>query len=212
MIIQCDFDGTIIENNLSVLIRECFAPEAWRVIETDYLERLITVEESNRRQFALIKESKERLQEFVRCHIQVRQGFTEFVADCEANGNALIIVSSGLDFYIETVLNELDILNIELYCGITEFTGKGIVVKYTDHHGNVMEHGFKLRCLNWLKQRDKTIVYIGDGLSDLDAARNASYVFATGHLASLLTEEHISSWSSFDDFLDIRDKLPLLES
>jgi 2-hydroxy-3-keto-5-methylthiopentenyl-1-phosphate phosphatase len=212
MIIQCDFDGTIIENNLSVLIREYFAPEAWRVIETDYLERRIAVEESNRRQFALIKESKERLQEFVRCHIQVRQGFTEFVTDCEANGNALIIVSSGLDFYIETVLNELGILNIELYCGITEFTGKGIVVKYTDYNGDVMEHGFKLRCLNWLKQRDKTIVYIGDGLSDLDAARNASYVFATGHLASLLTEEHISSWSSFDDFLDIRDKLPLLES
>jgi len=51
MIIQCDFDGTIIENNLSVLIREYFAPEAWRAIETDYLEGRITVEESNRRQF-----------------------------------------------------------------------------------------------------------------------------------------------------------------
>ncbi|MFC1970549.1 MtnX-like HAD-IB family phosphatase [Chloroflexota bacterium] len=212
MIIQCDFDGTIIEDNLSVLIREHFAPEAWRVIEKDYLERRIAVEESNRRQFALIKEPKERLQEFVHYHIQVRQGFPKFVADCEANGHTLIIVSSGLDFYIETVLKELGILNIELYCGRTEFTENGIVVKYSDHNGNVIEHGFKLRCLNWLKQRDKTIVYIGDSLSDLDAARNASYVFATGHLASLLTEENMCSWSSFNNFLDIRDKLPLLES
>jgi len=212
MIIQCDFDDTIIENNLSVLIREHFAPEAWRFIEKDYLEGRITVEESNRRQFALIKASKERLQEFVRCHIQVRQGFTEFITDCAANGNALIIVSSGLDFYIETVLHELGILNIELYCGRTEFTQKGIVVNYIDHNGNVIEHGFKLRCLNWLKQRDNTIVYIGDGLSDLDAARNASYVFATDYLANLLAEEHISSWSSFTNFLDIRDKLSLLES
>jgi 2-hydroxy-3-keto-5-methylthiopentenyl-1-phosphate phosphatase len=38
MIIQCDFDGTIIRNNLSVLIREHFAPDAWRAIEADYLE------------------------------------------------------------------------------------------------------------------------------------------------------------------------------
>ena len=85
MIIQCDFDGTIIRNNLSVLIREHFAPAVWRTIETDYLEGRITVEESNRRQFALIKEPKERLQEFVRDHIDLRQGFPEFAADCEAD-------------------------------------------------------------------------------------------------------------------------------
>ena len=53
MIIQCDFDGTIIRNNLSVLIRERFAPDAWRAIEVDYLEGRITVEESNKRQFAM---------------------------------------------------------------------------------------------------------------------------------------------------------------
>ena len=160
----------------------------------------------------MIKESEERLQEFVRCHIQVRQGFTEFVADCEADGSKIVIVSSGLDFYIETVLGELDMLDVELYCGKTKFTESGIVASYTDHMGKEIGHGFKERYLNWLKQREKTIVYIGDGLSDLDAARNASYVFATGHLASLLTEGHISSWSSFNDFLDIKDKLPLLKS
>ena len=75
MIIQCDFDGTIIENNLSVLIREYFAPEAWRAIETDYIEGRITVEESNRRQFFLIEEHKEKLQEFVRYHVNVRNLF-----------------------------------------------------------------------------------------------------------------------------------------
>lgn len=210
MIIQCDFDGTIIKNNLSVLIREYFAPESWRVIEEDYLEGRITVEESNRRQFALIKASKERLQEFVRYHIQIRQGFPEFVADCEADGNDLVIVSSGLDFYIETVLKELDIFNIELYCGKTEFTEKGIVVRYTDHMGNGIEYGFKGIYLNWLKKRDRSVIYIGDGLSDLEAARNASYVFATGHLVTLLNEEHIP-WSSFNNFFDVINRLILLK-
>ena len=210
MIIQCDFDGTIIRNNLSVLIREHFAPDAWRAIETDYLEGRITVEESNRRQFALIKEPKGRLQEFVRCHIDVRQGFPEFTADCEAKGNQLVIVSSGLDFYIEVVLSELGMSDIEMYCGKTEFSEKGIMVSYHNHNGNIIEHSFKTGKLNWLKGRDKSIIYIGDGLSDLAAVHNADYVFATGHLATLLKEEHVS-WSYFTDFNDIRNKLTLLE-
>jgi len=210
MIIQCDFDGTIIKNNLSVLLREYFAPEAWRAIEADYLEGRITVEESNKMQFALIKKSKEELQEFVRCHIDVTQGFTEFTADCEAKGYQIVIVSSGLDFYIEVVLSELGMSDIELYCGKTEFNQKGIMVRYATQKGNTIKHDFKLSCLNWLKQRDKSIVYIGDGLSDLEAAHHANYVFATDHLATLLKEEHIS-WSYFTDFNDIRNKLSLLE-
>jgi 2-hydroxy-3-keto-5-methylthiopentenyl-1-phosphate phosphatase len=210
MIIQCDFDGTIIKNNLSVLIREYFAPEAWRAIEADYLEGRITVEESNKRQFALIKKPKEELQEFVRCHIDVRQGFTEFTADCEAKGYQIVIVSSGLDFYIEVVLSELGMSDIELYCGKTGFHEKGIMVSYAAQKGNTIKHGFKMSYLNWLKRRDKSIVYIGDGLSDLEAARHADYVFATGHLATLLKEEHVSR-SYFTDFNDIRNKLSLLE-
>ena len=210
MIIQCDFDDTIISNNLSALVREHFAPDAWRAIETDYLQGRLTVEESNRRQFALIKEPKGRLQEFVRCHIDVRQGFPEFTADCEAKGNHLVIVSSGLDFYIEVVLSELGMSDIEMYCGRTKFSEKGIMVSYHDHNGNTIEHGFKISYLNWLKRRDKSIIYIGDGLSDLEAARHANYVFATDHLAMLVKEEHVS-WSYFTDFYDIRNKLALLE-
>ena len=45
--------------------------------------------------------------------------------------------------------------------------------------------------MNWLKKRDNCIIYIGDGLSDLEAARHANYVFATSHLAILLTEKII---------------------
>jgi 2-hydroxy-3-keto-5-methylthiopentenyl-1-phosphate phosphatase len=210
MIIQCDFDGTIIRNNLSVLIRECFAPKAWYAIETDYLEGRITVEESNRRQFALMKEPKERLQEFVRSHIDVRQGFPEFIANCKAKGHQLVIVSSGLDFYIEAVLSELGISDIAMYCGKTEFNEKGIIVSYYDHDSKTIEHGFKISFLNWLKCSNKCVVYIGDGLSDLEAARHANYVFATGHLATLMQKEDVS-WCTFNTFIDIQNKLTLLE-
>ena len=61
MIIQCDFDGTIIKNNLSVLLRETFAQGDWQKINSDYLHGQLTVEQSNRLQFAFIKEPREKL-------------------------------------------------------------------------------------------------------------------------------------------------------
>ena len=99
MIIQCDFDGTITRNNLSVLLREKYACGNWREIDVDYLHGRLTVEQSNQLQFTLIKEPEEKLQEFVCQHIKVRPGFVKFVTHCRKNGIPIVIVSSGLDFY-----------------------------------------------------------------------------------------------------------------
>ena len=86
MIIQCDFDGTIILNNLSLLLREQFADSRWRAVEADYLASRLTVEESNQRQYLMIKESREVLQSFVIQNIRLRTGFLDFAEYCHANG------------------------------------------------------------------------------------------------------------------------------
>ncbi len=210
MIIQCDFDGTIIRNNLSVLLREKYACGDWQKIDSSYLHGHLTVEQSNKLQFVLIKEPKERLQEFVRQHSELRPGFVEFVRYCQQSAIPFAIVSSGLDFYIERVLVEIGVPDLELHCGRTSFRRDGIDVAYYDPVANIVSEGFKKKYLTWLKERGTNIIYLGDGLSDLEAACQADHVFATGHLVTLLKEEHIS-WSSFDNFIDIRNKLTLLE-
>ena len=126
----------------------------------------------------------------------------EFAKYCHETGIPLVIVSSGLDFYIETVLIEIGMQNLELHCGQTAFGKDGIVVSYTDPEGNIINEGFKKRYLNWLKKRDNDITYIGDGLSDLEAARNADHVFATDHLLRLLNTDSIAC-SAFSDFRDL---------
>ena len=55
MIIQCDFDGTITINNLSVLLRENFASADWQKINNDYLHGSLNVEQSNKLQYRLMK-------------------------------------------------------------------------------------------------------------------------------------------------------------
>jgi len=208
LIIQCDFDGTITKNNLSILLKEQFACEKWRRIELDYLRGRVSVEQSNRLQYTLIEEPRERLQEFVRQHIDVRPGFREFVRYCRDNAIKFVIVSSGLDFYIETVLVEIGMPDLELHCGRTVFTKDGIGISYTDPEGNTIDKGFKDKYLFWLKRSARNLIYIGDGLSDLEAARCADHVFATGHLATLLRAESVA-WSCFIDFYDLLSQMQL---
>jgi len=209
MIIQCDFDGTITRNNLSVLLREKYAHGDWHKIDADYLHGRLTVEQSNKLQFARIKESKEKLQEFVRQHIEVMPGFSEFVRYCRESAIPFVIVSSGLDFYIETVLAQIGMPDLELHCGQTSFGKDGIAVSYTNPEGSIIDMGFKRKYLSWLKKRGENIIYIGDGLSDLEAAHHADHVFATGHLLRLLRAESVD-YSTFSDFYDLLHQVPLL--
>jgi len=202
MIIQCDFDGTIIKNNLSILLREKYACGDWQKIDSDYLRGHLTVEQSNKLQFALIKEPKERLQAFVRQHIELRPGFVEFVRYCQDSAIQFAIVSSGLDFYIEPVLAEIGMPDLELHCGRTSFSSDGIDVSYYDPDGNIVNQGFKKKYLIWLKERGTNIIYLGDGLSDLEAACQADHVFATSHLLDLL-DRHSIEHSAFSDFYDL---------
>ena len=209
MIIQCDFDGTIIRNNLSVLLREQYACGDWQKIDSDYLRGRLTVEQSNKLQFALIKEPKESLKEFVRQHIELRPGFVEFVRYCQESAILFVIVSSGLDFYIEPVLTEIDMPDLELHCGRASFGRNGVDVSYYDPEGNIVSEGFKKKYLTWLRKRGKNIIYIGDGLSDLEAAHQADHIFATGHLLNLLSSAPVTC-NRFSDFYDLLRQVRLL--
>jgi len=210
-IVQCDFDGTIAIDNISILLREEFATGDWRRIDSDYMQGRLTVEDSNQRQFSMIKEPRDRLVDFVREKARVKAGFLEFIDYCRDSGIEFVIVSSGLDFYIEAMLEQIGAPNLELYCARTSFGHDGIAIEYIGPDGNRVEKGFKLQCLNQLKQRGDYVIYLGDGLSDLEAASAADYVFATGSLTTLLDKISVR-YHSFTDFHDVLRQMPHLDS
>ena len=201
--VQCDFDDTITDSNVAEVLKRAFASEQWHRIEAQYSVGQFNVEESNRRQFALVRASKRRIQQYVGRTIVVRPGFRQFVDYCRGAGLGFAIVSSGLDLYIEPVLRKLGLLDLERYSGRGRVTDHGIVVDYIDPWGIELKEGFKLACLGYLRQRGRPIIYIGDGLSDIAAAMKADYVIARDSL-----DEHFRSRSlshfTFDNFYDVR--------
>ena len=119
------------------------------------------------------------------------------------------IVSSGLDFYIELVSVAIGMPDLELHCGRASFGRNGVDVSYYDPEGNIVSEGFKKKYLTWLRKRGKNTIYIGDGLSDLEAAYEADHIFATGHLIDLLDIQSIAC-SAFSDFYELLHQVRLL--
>jgi len=54
-LIQCDFDGTITQEDVSFLILDAFASRDWRQLLTQYREGKISVGRFNMKAFAMVK-------------------------------------------------------------------------------------------------------------------------------------------------------------
>ena len=202
LVVQCDFDDTITVGNVSVAIRTAFGPENWQEMEDDYHAGKLSVEESNIRQFGLVKASRHEIEEFVRGDVVIRYAFDEFVDYCQGEGVRLVVVSSGLDIYVNAAIDVLGFDQLEVHAGATEVTPQGIRVWYSDPTGAAITVGFKDSYVSHFKAQGHTVVYIGDGLSDHAPAVLADYVIARDGLA-----DHMDSlglpYYRFDNFGEV---------
>ncbi len=182
LLVQCDFDDTITVGNVSVLIRETFVSDDWRQMEEQYLSGRYSVEESNIRQFALVRATESEIEELLAARVVVREGFERFVKSCRSDGIGLAVVSSGLDIYINPIMSRLGLGDVVVHSGTADITGSGIRVEYNDPGGRRLTRGFKESFLSYFKGRGHTVVYIGDGLSDIAPATEADFVIARSSL------------------------------
>ena len=183
LIVQCDFDDTITVGNVSASIRSAFGPDNWQEMEDEYVAGKLSVEESNIRQFGLVTASREEIEEFVRGDVVIRYAFDEFVDYCLGEDVRLVVVSSGLDIYVNTTIDTLGFDHLEVHAGATEVTPQGLRVSYSDPAGAAITVGFKDSYVSHFKAEGHTVVYIGDGQSDHGPAALADYVIARDGLA-----------------------------
>ena len=201
--VQCDFDDTITVGNVSALIRDAFGTEELLPIEEEYLRGGSTVEESNIRQFAMVRAEREAIEELVRRRVAVREGFGEFVDYCRTEGVRLVVVSSGLDLYIGPVMERLGLGDVEVHSAKAEVTPSGIRVTYAGPSGAPLPSGFKDSYVRHFKIGGSTVVCIGDGLSDVGPAREADFVLARSTLGERLRASGVPFYP-FCTFHDVR--------
>ncbi len=208
-LVQCDFDGTITEEDMGFMLLDSFASEDWRRLLTEYRESRMSVGHFNTKAFAMLSADRQTLLKFVRSKVKIRAGFHELLAYCRRKGFRFVIVSNGLVFYIEGILRDIGIDNIEVLAAQTNFGPEGIEAKYIGPEGNEIQDGFKEVYTKLFLSMGYRVVYVGNGISDTSPARQAHHIFATDELLTYCKETNLNC-TPFVDLNDVVRGLELL--
>ncbi len=207
-LVQCDFDGTITEEDVSFMLLDAFADRDWRKLHRDFLEGRISVGRFNTDAFAMVKADRESLLKVARDGVKIKPGFHEMVACCRRKGFRLVIVSNGLDFYIEAILKDIGLGDIEFFAAQTRFHHEGIKVQYIGPDGSPLDEDFKMAYVNLFLSEGYRVIYAGNGVSDFAPARQCYYVFATDELLARCEQTNVVC----TPFTDFNQVVSVLES
>jgi 2-hydroxy-3-keto-5-methylthiopentenyl-1-phosphate phosphatase len=198
-----DFDGTLVVPNVAIDLVTEFVPDGARVAgEIDILlhEGKIGLREAWQRQVTLLP--RDRLPEmvkFVHDHVPLRPGAREFLDLTRRHGVPVVILSGGLDFYIQEVLDregvELPMLSDRL---VVPATG-ALQVDHPHGHPTCRLCGICKAAAVRVPSRGVRNVLIADGSTDRYGAEVADIVFARRRLLSYCERVGIPCYP-FEDF------------
>ena len=202
--IQLDFDGTVTEEDVSFLLLDTFVGSHWRRYLDEYSSGKISVGAFNKKVFGMMIADRKTMTDFVlnNPRVKVRSGFKEFIDYCKNNGIEVVIVSNGLTFYIEAILDKLGISGLVIHAAENIFSPSGMKVRYLGPNGKEVDTAFKEAYTDMLCKMGYQVIYVGDGNSDIYPSRKAQYVCATAQLLKRCREENLKCYP-FNDFFDV---------
>lgn len=177
-----DFDGTISDDDFFYYISRQYLGEKSLVPWQAYMEGKKTHFEALKEIFASLRVEKADLDNFIR-KIRIDKGFLKTAAWCQEQQIPVYVCSAGCDYYINLLIGPA----IAEY-GIRLVANHGT---YSSNHGLEMTpppagsrfYDFgtginKAAIVAYLQEQGYRVVYCGDGMPDLAAARIADWVFA----------------------------------
>jgi 2-hydroxy-3-keto-5-methylthiopentenyl-1-phosphate phosphatase len=207
-VVMCDFDGTITTFDTADHILRRFAEGDWERFDRMLDEGKISLEECMVRQFELVHVPESTIIDELDRVAKIRPNFPELVNFCHHIRIPFYIVSAGLDFVIYHYLDNLGLRTmIRMHSGTSFFDGCKIAFSFP-RLVDLGAKSFKDDLVMSFQHRGMKVVYIGDGLSDLAAARKADVRFAVSgmRLERTLGEEGLS-FKSFEDFAIVEQEM-----
>jgi len=185
-----DFDNTITSFDVLDNVVETFAVDKkWMGYESAWKKGEIGSKECLSGQLKSVRVDKKGLKSHL-SKIKVDPHFKKILALLKKNGVSPVIVSDSFRFFLEHVLENNGIGGIEIYSNHIEFSKDRLVPEFPHQHDTCKTCGnCKKKHLPNEGRKEKVVIYIGDGLSDLCPAKHSDIVFAKGNLKKYLTKE-----------------------
>jgi 2-hydroxy-3-keto-5-methylthiopentenyl-1-phosphate phosphatase len=212
--VYSDFDGTIAVHDIgNRLFREYAGPKAVEIVG-HYLNGTMSARECLTQECAAVSSvTAAELESFVH-QFSLEPTFGAFVEFCRHRNIPLVVLSDGLDFYVEHLLKKHGFEGLPFFSNHLEFVRHGDLTKmfpsfpYADAECLLCGNCKRNHVLT-LSGDDDVIVYIGDGTSDRCPVRYADIVFAKGGLIRYCQEQNVT-YHEFHDFTDVMNRLEVL--
>jgi 2-hydroxy-3-keto-5-methylthiopentenyl-1-phosphate phosphatase len=206
--VLCDFDGTVADDDVGNLLFRTFTEGgASREVVNRWKEGLISSRECLERECALARLTKDTLDRFIRKR-RIDEYFKDFLDFAKKRGMEIVIVSDGLDYYIEKMLLRHGVAEIEFFANQLDISNGSLRVDFPYYDlmectdcGNCKRHH-----LEKFKDAGYFVVYVGNGLSDRCPAEYADLVFAKGDLLAHCRKTGIDC-IAFENFRDVEREL-----
>jgi 2-hydroxy-3-keto-5-methylthiopentenyl-1-phosphate phosphatase len=186
-----DFDGTITLRDVADSLLLNYRAATPKDIAASYAPSAIT-EAWVEQQFRRLGVSREAMRSFALKTAKMRHGFDHLISHCKSSGTPVEIVSGGLDFYLDGLLEHWGFHWLPRFRAVTKQGRDGLRVRYHFLKGTTLDDFKRDRVLHWRKQGFR-VAFAGDGTSDFQAARHADLAYATNHLMRLCRKAGVAA-------------------
>jgi HAD superfamily phosphoserine phosphatase-like hydrolase len=208
-----DFDGTLVDPNVAIVLIAEFVPEGDRIaneVDLELHSGKITLRQAWEREAALLSAARvPEMADWVRRNVPLREGAHELLAVLRRNEVPTKIISGGLDFYIDPVLQREGI-DLPFLADTSVPDGDGhLRVEHPYGHATCRLCGIcKAQAVSGPNGRTNGVrrVFVGDGSTDRYAAEVADLVFARRRLIEICEKQKIPFYR-FETFQPVTDQL-----
>ncbi|WP_409254148.1 2-hydroxy-3-keto-5-methylthiopentenyl-1-phosphate phosphatase [Bacillus sp. SCS-153A] len=204
--IFCDFDGTITTTDNIISLMKKFAPPEWNAVKDSILAQDTSIKQGVGEMFRLLPSSlRGNLVQYLLDTHQLRAGFLEFVKWTSEKNIELKIVSGGIDFFVEPILNGI-VSNERVYCNSADFSGETIRIIWPHSCDELCDNECgccKTSIIRQETEPDDFIIMIGDSITDLEGAKMADLVFACGNFLADKCQELGLNYLYFENFEEV---------
>lgn len=202
-----DFDNTLTPGDILDQVVERFSPnEQWRHWEGEWVAGRLPARECLRLQVENLRVTREALFDYL-LSVRVDPAFPGILAWARARQVEVIIVSDSFLPMIRHILANNAIEGVPVYANDLAFSGDRLHPGFP-FHDPAFPRSANAKANHLAPYGGNTIVYAGDGRSDLDAALVSDVVFAKDSLAQELAARSVP----FLPFATLDPMLAYLES
>lgn len=207
-----DFDGTISQQDIGeeMFLKFGDAEEAKRIIDR-WIKKEITSVQTWTELCATVKNFDAAKFDSFLNGIDIDPTFKSFVKYCDDNNFDIMILSDGLDYYINRVLEREGLSHIKAYSNKLSFDGDKLIPQfpYVDEECKQCANCKRNHIISNSSDDDFT-VFIGDGYSDACPVQYCDFVFAKKSLLKFCEANRISYWP-YKNFNNVRRQLEVLK-